>query len=111
MNFSLNITLKEYLEYHWERTIKARRVVGMSKAEFEIIWTKNYYQERYELLESHINAVIDKLKEIQDDIHKNGKVVEDWGKKFLKSNRSNEAYVILRDFTKLIEGMNNETKD
>jgi hypothetical protein len=51
MNFSLNTSLKEYLEYHWERTVNARKVITMSEAEFIIIWTKNYYQERCELLE------------------------------------------------------------
>lgn len=57
MNFSLKTTLNEYLKYHWKRTENARKTLGFGELDisfWQLIWTKNYYQERCELLEKKV---------------------------------------------------------
>ena len=49
-------------------------------------------------IDEKIKNVYDKLSDITKDIKENGKIVYDWGNPFLKSQRSGEAYDVLREF-------------
>ena len=52
-----------------------------------------------------IEEVQRKLKEISEHIRKYGEVVYDFGRPFLRSSKSEEAYLVLREFTKYLEEM------
>lgn len=60
MKFTLETTLQEYIKYHQKRTVKARIVCAINPAEFALIWTKNYYEERCGLLEEKIKELENK---------------------------------------------------
>lgn len=58
MKFTLKTTLDEYLEHHWARTKNARKILGFGELDisfWKLIWTKNYYVERCELLEKALD--------------------------------------------------------
>ena len=69
MEFSLNTTLKEYLNYYWEHTKNSRRTLGIldndvsDRALWRTLFERNYYQERCKLLEKKVGRRIHKYRE------------------------------------------------
>lgn len=53
----LETSLDDYLIHHWERTKSAAQFLMMTGAEWEMIWTKNYWKEKFEALEKKINEI------------------------------------------------------
>ena len=52
------MTLNEYLQHYWKRTENARKKLGFDDTAFwKLLWTKNYFEERCEKLESLLTRV------------------------------------------------------
>lgn len=58
----LETSLTDYLLYHWRRNEKNVKFLNMTDAEFELIWTKNYYKEKCETLERKLSEIKNKEK-------------------------------------------------
>lgn len=57
LEFTLNTTLNEYLDHHFERTKEVAELIGMTLVEWKLVWTKNFYQERCSLLEKKLRML------------------------------------------------------
>ena len=68
----LEISLDSYLIHHWKRTKKSAEFLNMTGAEWELIWTKNYYREKCKALEKELTKVkarlVTVLKEKLDEM-------------------------------------------
>ena len=60
----IEISLPDYLKYHWERTADARRKVGLTHGEFKMIWEKNFWIEYACALEQELRKTKQRLGEI-----------------------------------------------
>jgi len=63
----LEISKNEYLQYHWKRTAKARRVTGVNEAEWHLFWEKNFWLEYAAALEKELKKTRKRVRELLEE--------------------------------------------